>query len=268
MDVKNYSIDPFSFKKGFDPGGICRYNSDSMMQQNSPAQPNKSLIHGLACLQALATADKGVGTRELARQLDLDRTRVSRLLGTLSQLGLAQKTSQRKYKTGPGIHILAAQSLRASGLLSEALPYLEDLMKYHLVVAMGLLWNRHVCYLFHAKPGNGLQEGIRGFELYPATKSSIGMILLSQKTDSEIRDIYRGVEIPEYKSVSALLRKIETFRKQGYSEVLLEDRSFAVKVGEPAHAAIGMSGHVTKAGVKKYIAIMRRMAEDICKKLE
>ena len=125
-----------------------------------PAQPNQSLMNGLACLQAVVTADRPVGSREVARILDLEHTRVNRLLGTLSYLGFIERTSSRKYRPGPGIHVLSAQSLRGSGLLIAALPELRTLVDEKLVIALGVLWDRSICYLVHAAPGTDPGDGI------------------------------------------------------------------------------------------------------------
>ena len=66
-----------------------------------------------------------MGSRELARILGLEPTRVNRLLKTLEHIGLLSQTEKRKYRPGPGIHILAAQSLYSSGLLKAAIENLE-----------------------------------------------------------------------------------------------------------------------------------------------
>ena len=87
------------------------------MKPKLNAQPNKSLIDGITTLQALATSPDPVGCRELARRLDIDPIKVNRLLKTLAYLGIARQTADRKYTAGPGMHVLAAQSLFASGLI-------------------------------------------------------------------------------------------------------------------------------------------------------
>ena len=55
------------------------------------SQPNKSLIDGLACLQALAMQPEPVACRALARELDLNVMRANRLLRTLADVGLAHQ---------------------------------------------------------------------------------------------------------------------------------------------------------------------------------
>src|SRR5450432_664771 len=109
-----------------------------------PAQPNQSLANGIACLQALTAAEDAIGSRELARRLGLEPTLANRLLGTLAELGLAERTPERKYRPGPGIHVLAAQSLRGSGLLQAALPVIRGLLDEGLAVALGVLWRSDV----------------------------------------------------------------------------------------------------------------------------
>src|SRR5262245_29763060 len=101
-----------------------------------PAQPNQSLIDGLACLQALASSSEAVGNRELARALGLEPTRVNRLLKTLAHLGLAEQDAQRRYRPGPAIHVLAAQSLFGSKLIRRAIGPLEELHRFGLIVAL------------------------------------------------------------------------------------------------------------------------------------
>jgi len=81
-----------------------------------------------------------VGGRELARELGLEPTRVNRLLRTLAHLGLAQQDDRRKYRRGPGIHVLAAQAKFRSGLLRRAMPVLESLRRFEFTVALGVLW--------------------------------------------------------------------------------------------------------------------------------
>jgi len=69
-------------------------------------------------------SEKAVGTRELARKMGMTHTMVNRILGTLSYLGLVEKTENRKYRPGPALHVFAAQSMMASRLLPLTIPKL------------------------------------------------------------------------------------------------------------------------------------------------
>src|SRR6476661_1752039 len=100
------------------------------MRPRLNSQPNRSLIDGILTLQALATSAEPVGCRELARRLDMDVTKTNRLLKTLAYLGIARQVANRKYTAGAGMHVLAAQSLFASGLIRRSLPLLGGLRRF------------------------------------------------------------------------------------------------------------------------------------------
>ncbi|MDA3961561.1 MAG: helix-turn-helix domain-containing protein [Planctomycetota bacterium] len=63
----------------------------------STSQPNISLINGLDVLEAVMAAPGPVGSRELARTLDLDRSVTNRLLLTLASQGMLERTSNGRY---------------------------------------------------------------------------------------------------------------------------------------------------------------------------
>ena len=231
-----------------------------------PSQPNESLIDGLACLQAIASAGKPVGVRETARLLNLETTRVHRLLKTLAHLGLAAQTAENKYIPGPGMHVLAAQSIFASGLVRKALPHLEALQKYGLIVAHGVLWKDQVSYFYHAEPGMPVEQALGRIGLHPATSSSIGMVLLSRNTDKEIRQLYKGKDIPEYPDgIEGLLEDICEIRKNGFARIVTGQYSvsMAVTVGNPPHSAIALSGKISSSEVQKFHKILKETADKI-----
>ncbi|UNK48524.1 helix-turn-helix domain-containing protein [Lysobacter sp. S4-A87] len=238
------------------------------MKAKPNAQPNQSLIDGIATLQALASSPEPVGCRELARQLDANPTRVNRLLKTLAYLGIARQTANRKYTAGPGMHVLAAQSLFASGLIRRALPVLEELRRYGHTVALGVLWNHSVSYLFHAPPGIEAARGLGRIGLLPATTSGIGIVLLAQMTDEEVRDLYEGHEIPMFpEGIESLLATLQATRAQGYARIhVADDRDHhivAVPMGDPVHAGIAMSGWIQESATADLVAALREAVKEI-----
>jgi len=233
------------------------------------AQPNQSLIDGIATLQALATSTEPVGTRELARRLGFEVTRVNRLLRTLAYLGIARQTADRKYTSGPGMHVLAAQSLFASGLIRRALPALNQLRRFGLTVALGVLWRDNVSYLFHAPQGTEVSEALGRIGLYPATRGGIGMALLAQLSDEEVTHLYsNATDIARFpQGLQPLLLELKEIRERGYARVLVDPErnhhTIAVTVGDPAHSAIGVSGWIPKANTKTIVNALRAAASQI-----
>ncbi|MGW7680862.1 IclR family transcriptional regulator [Kribbella sp. NPDC054772] len=234
-----------------------------------PAQPNQSLIDGLACLQALASQARPVGSRELGRELGLEPTRVNRLLKTLAHLGLAQQDDKRKYSPGPGIHVLAAQSLRASGLLTAALGPLEALFGLGHQVAMGVLWRDQVAYLYHATPGSDPHEGIGREPLFPAHHSGLGQALLATRTDDEVRELYAGTQHAEdvvLDGPDGLLSDLALVRKQGYALTRTGEtgstgyRTIGLVLSETAGTAIGLAGSFGDRSVPRLVSALEGTA--------
>lgn len=231
-----------------------------------PAQPNQSLIDGLACLQAVAAADTPLGVRELSRQLELEPTRVNRLLKTLAHLGMTEQDQQRKYRTGPGIHVLAAQSLFASGLLRKAAEQLENLRSLGHIVALGVLWRDQVSYLYHAEPGISSVQGVARTGLFPATSSSIGMALLAQLTNAQVRALYRGHDIPSFASgIDTLLDELTIIRQQGFAQAHIGGHtlSLGVTIPRPATAAIAISGRIAQKDIASLVQHLKEAANQI-----
>ncbi|WP_312691936.1 IclR family transcriptional regulator [Kosakonia sp.] len=151
------------------------------------SQPNQSLIDGIRCLQYLVSSGRAIGCRELARLMGINTTRVNRLLMTMASIGLTMQDAQRRYLPGPGIHALAAQAIRGSALFSHALPLLERYAPKDIVVAMAVLWEDQVIYIYHSEPGSQVSQALAGFHMLPAWQSVIGMSLLAAESDDALQ---------------------------------------------------------------------------------
>ncbi len=235
-----------------------------------PAQPNQSLIDGLSVLQALASAGKPVGSREMGRQLSLEATRVNRLLKTLAHLGIAQQTPERQYVPGPAMHVLAAQATFGSGLIRRATGPLESLRHFTMAVAMGVLWRDQVVYLYHASPGGGGADAIGRTGLFPATRSAIGMALLARQSDAEVRALFADHEIPGFAGgIKPLLAELAVVRKKGVAITKpFDDKditSLAIPI-EHEPAAIAVSGKIDRWQAAIFKSALQDVAEQISKR--
>ena len=228
-----------------------------------PAQPNQSLIDGLACLQLLAGSGQPVGSRELARLLGLEPTRVNRLLKTLAHLGLAQQGDDRKYRPGPAVHVLAAQAMFGSGLLRRALPALEPLHRLGHLVALGVLWRDRVSYLYHADPGMPAAAAVGRVGLFPAAESGLGLAVLALRPLTEARALLRPGCTGA--ALDAALDAVRRAKEAGYA--VSPRRSgritVAVALAPTTSAAIGVSGDLVPRDVPAVAAALRAAADQI-----
>lgn len=240
-----------------------------------PAQPNNSLIVGIECLQQVVGAEGPIGSREIARRMNLTHTRINRLLGTLSYMGLLDQDGDRRYRPGPGLHSLAAQSMLASRLLPSALPRLIELSREGLTVALGTMWRGQVCFLFHERPGQALEDAILRHELWPASHSTIGVALLASRSgdsgnsgdSDEARDDEHSDELLPGQSLGETVARA---RERGYAVLRFKDGSVSVGVtiGIPPIAAIAVSSrHFSSEVIPEMAARLRDTAAAIDEKV-
>lgn len=229
-----------------------------------PAQPNQSLIEGIRVLQQLAVARGPLSVTLLAKELGLELTRANRLVKTLAHMGFAHRTRDRKYACGPAMHVLSAQSMFGSGLIQEALPYLVKLTTHGHVVALGVLWEDQVTYLYHWSPG-GMSpiDGLGRMAVLPAVQSSIGIILLAMKTDDEIKTILSRHPLAGNRTRRQVWTDIRHARQRGFGELVHTARSLAIMIGKPPYAGLAISGRIPCREVKHYIEILSQTKADI-----
>ena len=231
-----------------------------------PAQPNQSLIDSMRCLHALVASPAPLGSREMATLLEMEPTRANRLLGTLVSVGMAEKTADRKYRAGAGVHVLAALSLHGSLLLSCALPYLEELRAPGRTVALGLLWQQHICFLYHARPGMRMGSAIGRHELVPAGLSSIGVMLLAAKEDrKEANAVVRQLGDHPESVREPLAESMTAARAESFSRLTFHsgDISLAVGVGSPVIAGLALAGKMPEKNVASTVTTLRLTAAKI-----
>lgn len=229
---------------------------------NLPAQPILGLIDGIEILQYLASTDGEISGVEIARELNIEKTKVNRILKTFAYLGFVQPAKSRKYTLGPAIHVLSAQLLHGSGLIKSALKYLIELTNLNVIVAMGVLWHNKVAYTYHWQPGILPTEGVGRVELFPASQSSIGMILCAQKNTEELDKIMDySEEVPGFSSKLDFIEEVNRTRERGYAMSVYQGKtSIAVKLGSPAYAAIALADIDMTVSVDYYLEILREKA--------
>lgn len=242
------------------------------LRSSLPAQPNNSLILGITCFQQVIVAGRPVGSRELSRHLGLTHTRVNRLLGTLAHLGLVDRTANHKYRAGPALHVLVAQSMMGSGLLPCALPPLMRLRQEGFTVALGVLWREQVCYLLHERPWQEIEDSLGHYPLVPAQFSSIGLALLAAEPGEivisklPLPDV--GPFLPaDYDPAAA----IEAARKDGYALLRFTEgeMSIGVTVGQPPIAAIAVSGrHIGNEHINAIVKKLHAASAEISTRLD
>jgi DNA-binding IclR family transcriptional regulator len=250
-------------KKGVDDEAHCCYIST---MPKLPAQPIQGLIDGITVLQELTTQREPCSVSALGRELGLEKTRVHRILGTFAHLGIVHRTAEGRYAAGPGMHVLAAQSLYSSGLMQRSLARLGRLgATAGCVTALGVLWRDKVSYLYHQTPGVSPLESVGRMGLFEASRSSIGIMLLALHQEPDVRQLYADRPIQGFESMDTFLQELALTRTRGFTAVISKGkhRSIAIPVGTPPYAAIALAGSMTDEDQEKALALLRGAAHDI-----
>ncbi len=227
-------------------------------------------MDGIRCLQLLASNEGPIGARELARQLNMETTRAHRLLKTLAHMGMARQNRNSKYMPGPAMQVMASQSMYTSGLMNNARgPLLELNKKTGLTAAFGMLWERNVYYLYHLIPGCTAEETVNRMRLQPVTESAIGMMLLSKKTDDEVRAFYEGADhIPSYpEGVEKVIFDLQHVRKDNYARLRIKKEegrySLALMTPNNLYTSVALAGDISKDQVPELSEEIRTTLEKI-----
>lgn len=207
---------------------------------------NKSTVDALEILVNISGRLESVGCRELAREMGMDHSRMSRFLKSLCESGFIEQDQNRKYHGGAGLQLLTIKNMYSSKLLRASLPVVSRLEPFETIVGVGMLFRQDVCYCFHAEPGDGFAEAIAKLNMFPAMWSAIGMSLLSFKDDEYVRDLYSGCEQMEmWDSIDELLDKLGEIRDLGYCYMPCWRKkglySVAMPVGQTPYGAIAFS---------------------------
>ena len=90
----------------------------------------KSLARGLQILELLGEAEDSVGVTELAKEIGVDKSSISRLVQTLVNHGFAERDlHSRRYHMGAKIRELSKRGDPHSSLRGKALPFLQKLVE-------------------------------------------------------------------------------------------------------------------------------------------
>jgi len=230
-----------------------------------PAQPNQSLIDGLVVLRALAVAGEPVGSREMARRLSLEPTRINRLLKTLASIGVARQTPDRRYVPGPAMHVLSVQAMYGSGLLRRAATAIERLKSFKLHVALGVLWQSQVVYLYQARPAQSSDDALAVSGLYPAEQSGVGVPILAGMADDDVQNLYTDRQ--PLGGMPALLARLKRVREAGHAYLARNEHraedALGIAIGKPAFAGLTLAGRINESQVSSLIDPLHQAAADI-----
>lgn len=209
-------------------------------------------------LRRIAEGDTCRNMSRTARELDISRTTLLRLLHTLAAEGFLEPIGEGEgWRLGPAVIALAAQAIGGRDLAELAAPVLAELAEtLGLSAHLGVLDGREVVYIARRTPNRSFVSNIRVGSRLPAHAANMGRIILAHLPEAEVRALFAGAPMPPATahtatSLEALLARLAADRAAGlaWSEGFFEPEigSVAAAVrdatGRPV-AAINVSGQL------------------------
>lgn len=244
----------------------------------------QSVDRSLSILELLADYEEGLGTTEIGERLDLHKSTVHRLLGTLIYKGyVEQLEDSKKYKTTYKLYELGSRLLVKKDLLSVSKKYSKELMEeinevVHLVVRDGI----YSVYIDKVEADNTIRMASTIGRRSTLYSTSVGKAMLAFMDPKEVEEIWKASQIEKFTTYTIdnyndFLEELERVRKLGYAEDNEENEMGVRCLGAPifnlrgeVEGAISISGptiRVTKAKMKKIGPIVRKYADEISREL-
>jgi len=208
-------------------------------------------------LRRIAEGDRVTNMSRTARELDISRTTLLRLLHTLEAERFIEAASGGGWRIGTALIGLAARAYGSADLTGAAAPELEALCeRTGLSAHLGVLDGREVVYVLRRTPNLTFASNIRVGSRLPAHAANMGRAILAALPESEVRALFAGAPMPAATprtatTIEALLAHLAADRAAGLAwsagnyEATIGSVAAAVRdaSGRPV-AAINVSGQV------------------------
>jgi len=221
-----------------------------------PPTRDTSIRRGLEVLLTLQTRrareSGGLGVTQIAEALDMDKSQISRSLKVLAEYGMVDRDPKtRAFRLGWRIFSMAQLS-GDQRLLECAGEVLDDLVtRLDESVYLSVRSGYDALTVAERTANHSIQAMPAHWSLH---STSVGRVLLTDRTSAEIRDMYAGRRLRSareggVRSVADLVDAVTRARDDGYATVVDEFEVGLTAVGVPVRdyrgmliAALGVSG--------------------------
>lgn len=181
-----------------------------------------ALDRGLRLLACFGPKQPVWSAPELARNLELPRSTVFRILTTLENSGYLQR-SGTEYRLGLAVLRLGYDYLSTLPLAQLAEPVLRALCEeLGMTSNLALRDGTSVVYVARVTPAGAFQGAVRVGSRLPAHATVLGRALLHDMDAAQLRSVFGGEELPQFsestpRNIEALLCLLAEDRERGYA---------------------------------------------------
>lgn len=218
-----------------------------------------------------SVAEKPKIAADLARELDLHRSTMSRELAALEEIGYLRKRSDGSYALGReliGLSRLALEGIDLRAVGAEPIRSLHR--RVGNTVHLAALLGDSIVYVDKVEDPSGVRLHSKIGNAVLPHASGVGKAVLAYVPESERIAILRDVEWEAYTpttltSPEALEAELEEIRLRGYATDNGEFESFINCVALPIRSASGVVGAISLTAIKQKLGIaeLREYLPDI-----
>ena len=196
----------------------------SVLKEKNNAGLTQSVTRALAILSCFTDEQPEVRVIDVAKQLNLTQSNVSRLLSTMVSLGYVEKDEfSGFYRLGPQIVTLGGIALNHYEIRKQALPELYELeKKLGLGANLAILSGHRMFYLAHVDSHKSPRMYTLVGRSNPLHCTGIGKVLLAYMSREEAEVAIEADKLHPYtaKTITdktALYAQLEEIREKGYA---------------------------------------------------
>jgi DNA-binding IclR family transcriptional regulator len=193
-----------------------------MDSRPTPSYPIASVDNALKLLLMFRTRHT-IRLTEASEALGVAHSTAHRLLAMLEHYGFVQRESDsRGYRTGPTLVEIGLSAVGTLDIRNYARPFLEQLRdEVGETTYLAVLKDRSLVFIDSAESNNLLRLADRTGQVAEAHLSATGRVLLAERSDEEIRHLYRSASFAEttrwVKNLDDLIEEVHAIRVRGYA---------------------------------------------------
>ncbi|MFE1783633.1 IclR family transcriptional regulator [Streptomyces sp. NPDC059506] len=193
---------------------------------------------------AMLQLEGGLTVSQVAERLGVARSTAHRLLAMLVYRDFAVQDENRVYHAGPVLELAAHSRSQVSLLRAAALPHLRRLVDLLNETAnLSIRTGDTVRFIASAECTQALRVGSREGMVFPAHRTTAGLLLLAGLTDSELDEVYapeRHLDRPGDRPDPAVLRtELARVGRSGFAVNKERSERGLVAVGVPVRGRDG-----------------------------
>lgn len=206
---------------------------------DQPQGAAASLLNGLAVLEAFSISQPVLGVTEIAGQVNLHKSTVSRILAGLTEAGYVQRDEATgRYRLGLGVIGLSGPLLADLDVRRAALPYLEELTEATSETSAISVWNGQEAVVVEQVPSpHQVKHTATIGTRYNKLESSSVRVFLAELPPARVAELIESGRIE---------RDPDAGLPQDYAAHLAElrDQEYAVNDGYTTDEEYGVSAPV------------------------